>query len=62
MNSLLSRNEVIMAMKKYENERQFTLRINADVFEKIQQYAIEDSRSAAKEIEFILKEYIDKRK
>ena len=62
MNSLLSRSEVIMAMKKYENERQFTLRINADVFEKIQQYAIEDSRSAAKEIEFILKEYIDKRK
>lgn len=51
-----------MAMKKYENERQFTLRINADVFEKIQQYAIEDSRSVAKEIEFILKEYIDKRK
>lgn len=62
MNSLLCRNEVIMAMKKYENERQFTLRINADVFEKIQQYAVEDSRSAAKEIEYILKEYIDKRK
>ncbi len=47
---------------KNNEEKRFTLRINANVYEKIQQYAIEDSRSAAKEIEFILKEYIDKRK
>ena len=46
---------------KSNEEKRFTLRINANVYEKIQQYAIEDSRSAAKEIEFILKEYIDKR-
>ena len=48
--------------KKNNEEKRFTLRINANVYEKIQQNAIEDSRSAAKEIEFILKEYIDKRK
>lgn len=47
---------------KNNEEKRFTLRINVNVYEKIQQYAIEDSRSAAKEIEFILKEYIDKRK
>ena len=47
---------------KNNEEKRFTLRINANVYEKIQQYAVEDSRSAAKEIEFILKEYIDKRK
>ncbi len=47
---------------KNNEEKRFTLRINANVYEKIQQYAIEDSRSAAKEIEYILKEYIDKRK
>ena len=47
---------------KNNEEKRFTLRINANVYEKIQQYAIEDSRSAANEIEYILKEYIDKRK
>lgn len=46
---------------KYENEKQFTLRINADVYEKVKQYAKEDGRSAAKQIEFILKQYVMQR-
>lgn len=47
---------------KNTKEKHFTLRIDAEVYEKIKGYAKEDSRSAAKEIEYILKEYIDKRK
>ena len=51
-----------MAVKKYENEAQFTLRLNIDVLEAIKELAAEDGRSTSKEIEAILKEYIKSRK
>ena len=51
-----------MALKKYDNEIQFTLRLNADVLSEIKAFALEDGRSTAKEIEAILKDYIKSRK
>ena len=51
-----------MALKKYDNEVQFTLRLNADVLEEVKVFALEDGRSTAKQIEAILKEYIKSRK
>ena len=51
-----------MAVKKYENEAQFTLRLNADILSSVKELAVEDGRSTSKEIETILKEYIKSRK
>lgn len=47
-----------MALKKYTNETQFTLRINTEVLEKVKELALQDGRSTAKEIEAILRQYI----
>lgn len=47
-----------MALKKYTNETQFTLRINTEVLERIKEFALQDGRSTAKEIEAILRQYI----
>lgn len=49
-----------MALKKYENEKVFTLRINIEVFEKIKLLAQKHKRSISKEIEFILENISEK--
>lgn len=41
-----------------ENKR-FTLRIDAEIFEKIKEQSSENKRSIAKEIEYILEKYLD---
>ncbi len=48
-----------MATKKYENEVQFTLRINKDVYNAVKEIASKDGRSTTKQIEFILKKYVE---
>ncbi len=48
-----------MATKKYENEKIFTLRMNADLFEKVKELALKNKRSVAKEIEFALEKYVE---
>lgn len=40
--------------------KRFTLRIDADILEKVKEQAEDNKRSMAKEIEFILEKYLDK--
>jgi len=40
--------------------KRFTLRIDADVLEKVKEQAESNKRSMAKEIEFILEKYLEK--
>ncbi|MCX4131148.1 Arc family DNA-binding protein [Megamonas funiformis] len=40
------------------NEKRFTLRMNAELFELIKQTAEKNKRSTAKEIEFILEDFL----
>ena len=40
------------------NEKRFTLRMNAELFELIKQTAEKNKRSNAKEIEFILEDFL----
>lgn len=42
---------------KFMNEKRFTLRMNAELFELIKQTAEKNKRSTAKEIEFILEDF-----
>ena len=43
-----------MAIKKYNNEKVFTLRISSKVFDMVKKEAEKDKRSISKEIEYIL--------
>lgn len=43
-----------------EERREFTLRINVDLFEKVKKSAEKNKRSIAKEIEFALEQYVEK--
>lgn len=43
---------------KFMNEKRFTLRMNAELFELIKQTAEKNKRSTAKEIEFILEDFL----
>ena len=43
-----------------EEETRFTLRIDAKLFERIKQLAKENKRSSAKQIEFILEDWLAK--
>ena len=43
-----------------EEETRFTLRIDSTLFERIKQLAKENKRSAAKQIEFILEDWLSK--
>ncbi|TPG86840.1 Arc family DNA-binding protein [Brevibacillus laterosporus] len=40
------------------NEKRFTLRMNADLFERIKEQAEINKRSVAKEIEFLIEKHI----
>ncbi|WP_370858491.1 Arc family DNA-binding protein [Megamonas funiformis] len=42
------------------NEKRFTLRMNADLFELVKQSAERNKRSTAKEIEFIIEDFLKK--
>lgn len=42
------------------NEKRFTLRMNADLFELVKQCAEKNKRSTAKEIEFIIEDFLKK--
>ncbi|WP_254481821.1 hypothetical protein [Clostridioides difficile] len=42
-----------------EEDKRFTLRINKQLFEKIEQLAQKDKRSIGREIEFILEKYFE---
>ncbi|MEC5422083.1 DUF6364 family protein [Virgibacillus sp. C22-A2] len=41
--------------------KRFTLRIDADVLDKVKEQAEDNKRSMAKEIEYILEKYLDKK-
>lgn len=43
------------------NQTRFTLRVNTDVLNKVKESAENNKRSIAKEIEFILEKYFDKK-
>lgn len=43
-----------------ENEKRFTLRMNAELFSKLEKQAKENKRSVAKEIEFIIEKSLNK--
>jgi hypothetical protein len=42
------------------DQKRFTLRIDAEIFDKIKEQADSNKRSIAKEIEYILEKYVDK--
>jgi hypothetical protein len=46
-----------MNLKKYQNEKTFTLRMNADLFEQLRKSSEKNKRSIAKEIEYVLEQY-----
>jgi hypothetical protein len=43
-----------------DNETRFTLRIDTELLEKVKQQALQNKRSTAKELEFILSGYFQK--
>lgn len=47
---------------KLMNEKRFTLRMDAELFELIKQTAEKNKRSTAKEIEFILEDFLKRNK
>ncbi|AGR47581.2 putative Arc-like DNA binding domain [Brevibacillus phage Osiris] len=41
------------------NEKRFTLRMDADLFERIKEQAEKNKRSVAKEIEFLIEKHLE---
>lgn len=48
-----------MAPKKAEERKEFKLRVNIELFEKVKKSAEKNKRSIAKEIEFALEKYVN---
>jgi hypothetical protein len=48
-----------MTSKKTEERKEFNLRINFDLFEKVKKSAEKNKRSISKEIEFALEKYVE---
>ena len=48
-----------MTSEKYEERKAFTLRLEADLYDKVKKSADKNKRSIAKEIEFALEKYVN---
>lgn len=49
-----------MTSEKYEDRKAFTLRLEVELYKKIKKSADKNKRSIAKEIEFVLEQYVNR--